>query len=30
MCVHAQSHFGAVKTDLDTRVIHFDYALEQL
>ena len=25
---HAQSHFGAVKTDLYTRVIDFDYALE--
>ena len=28
---HAQSHFWAVKTDpRDTRVIDFDYALEQL
>ena len=27
---HAQSNFGAVKTDLDNRVIDFDYTLEQL
>ena len=27
---HAQSHFWSVKTDLCTRVIDFDYALEQL
>ena len=27
---HAQSQFWAVKTDLDTRIIHFYYTLEQL
>ena len=26
----AQSQFGAVKTDLDTRIIRFYYTLEQL
>ena len=30
MRAHAQSHFWAVKLTCDSRVIHFDYTLEQL